>query len=51
MKFSLLGVVDLIVAICFFIKPELLTNNHNLIFGIIFITLSCICFTKEDRRR
>lgn len=48
-KFSLLGAVDLIVAICFFIKPEVLTNDQNLIFGIIFITLSAICFTKENR--
>ena len=47
----ILAVLCLIISMCFYIKPEFMTDNINVIFGLIFILLANLFFDykREDR--
>jgi len=46
-----LAMCCLIISMCFYFKPDFLTNNTNVIFGLIFMLLANLFFNykREDR--
>ena len=46
----ILGVICIAIGISFYIKPDLLAENINIIFGVIFILLGNLFFNykRED---
>lgn len=47
----ILGIICVIMGVCFYIKPDLCVENTNVIFGMIFILLGNLFFNliREDR--
>lgn len=44
----ILGMLCLIISCCFYIKPDLMTEKNNIIFGIIFMLLANLFIKKRD---
>lgn len=47
----ILAVMCLTISMCFYIKPEFMSDDTNVIFGLIFMLLANLFFTykREDR--